>query len=221
MRSVHSAATPNENFFHAVNFGHDYPVLCGMMMTACDVSAIAKPWEVQHRVAKLVADEFFDQGDLEKLQLNTKPVAMMDRWVLWFKDVFSVAMEKSLFHSIIFQLTSTDVCFLVIFFSVRRWVGVDCSWCDSMLAINQPICGVPPNSERKDELPQMQVSFIDIICLPLYKMMSDTFPWIKPLYNGTLDNRNHWQDLAEQVEMGLVRFLCVVVWPLRWMCVDW
>lgn len=54
-------------------------VLCGMMMTACDVSAIAKPWEVQHRVAKLVADEFFDQGDLEKLRLNTKPVAMMDR----------------------------------------------------------------------------------------------------------------------------------------------
>lgn len=51
-------------------------------MTACDVSAIAKPWEVQHRVAKLVADEFFDQGDLEKLQLNTKPVAMMDRYTL-------------------------------------------------------------------------------------------------------------------------------------------
>lgn len=44
------------------------------MMTACDVSAIAKPWEVQHKVAKLVADEFFDQGDLEKLQLNQQPV---------------------------------------------------------------------------------------------------------------------------------------------------
>lgn len=56
-------------------------VLCGILMTACDVSAIAKPWEVQHRVAKLVADEFFDQGDLEKLQLNTQPVAMMDRCV--------------------------------------------------------------------------------------------------------------------------------------------
>jgi cGMP-specific 3',5'-cyclic phosphodiesterase len=49
-------------------------VLCGMMMTACDVSAIAKPWEVQHKVAKLVADEFFDQGDLEKLQLKQQPV---------------------------------------------------------------------------------------------------------------------------------------------------
>lgn len=59
-------------------------------------------------------------------------------------------------------------------------------------------------SERKDELPQMQVSFIDMICLPLYKMLSDTFPWIKPLYQGTLNNRQHWQDLAEKVEMGYV-----------------
>ncbi|XP_061723546.1 cGMP-specific 3',5'-cyclic phosphodiesterase-like isoform X1 [Cydia pomonella] len=111
-------------------------LLCGMMMTACDVSAIAKPWEVQHKVAKLVADEFFDQGDLEKLQLNQQPIAMMDR-------------------------------------------------------------------EKKDELPQMQVGFIDMICLPLYRVLSDTFPWIQPLYTGTLDNRNRWQDLAEKVEMGL------------------
>ncbi|KAK0159044.1 hypothetical protein PV328_009975 [Microctonus aethiopoides] len=111
-------------------------LLCGMMMTACDVSAIAKPWDVQHRVAKLVADEFFDQGDLEKLQLNQQPVAMMDR-------------------------------------------------------------------ERRDELPQMQVGFIDFICLPLYKVLSETFPWIMPLYEGTAENRKHWQDLAEKVEMGL------------------
>ncbi|XP_028162206.1 cGMP-specific 3',5'-cyclic phosphodiesterase-like, partial [Ostrinia furnacalis] len=111
-------------------------LLCGMMMTACDVSAIAKPWEVQHKVAKLVADEFFDQGDLEKLQLNQQPIAMMDR-------------------------------------------------------------------EKKDELPQMQVGFIDMICLPLYKVLSDTFPWIQPLYTGTMDNRQRWQDLAEKVEMGL------------------
>ncbi|KYN19994.1 cGMP-specific 3',5'-cyclic phosphodiesterase [Trachymyrmex cornetzi] len=111
-------------------------LLCGMMMTACDVSAIAKPWDVQHRVAKLVADEFFDQGDLERLQLNQQPVAMMDR-------------------------------------------------------------------ERRDELPQMQVGFIDVICLPLYKVLSETFPWILPLYEGTTENRKHWQDLAEKVEMGL------------------
>uniref|UniRef100_A0A182W0J0 PDEase domain-containing protein n=1 Tax=Anopheles minimus TaxID=112268 RepID=A0A182W0J0_9DIPT len=111
-------------------------ILCGMMMTACDVSAIAKPWEVQHRVAKLVADEFFDQGDLEKLQLNQQPVAMMDR-------------------------------------------------------------------ERKDELPKMQVGFIDVICLPLYKVLTEAFPWISPLYEGTMDNRQHWHDLAEKVEMGL------------------
>ncbi|XP_059488412.1 cGMP-specific 3',5'-cyclic phosphodiesterase [Neocloeon triangulifer] len=111
-------------------------VLCGMMMTACDVSAIAKPWEIQHKMAKLVADEFFDQGDLEKLKLNQQPIAMMDR-------------------------------------------------------------------ERKDELPQMQVGFIDVICKPLYKVLSDTFPWMLPLYEGCMENRKNWQDLAEKVEMGL------------------
>lgn len=57
-----------------INLKIFFSVLSGMMMTACDVSAIAKPWDVQHRVAKMVADEFFDQGDLEKLQLKEQPV---------------------------------------------------------------------------------------------------------------------------------------------------
>lgn len=77
-----------------------------MMMTACDVSAIAKPWEVQHKVAKLVADEFFDQGDLEKLQLNQQPIAMMDRWALneckidkFHMKSFSIFLKKLWFLS--------------------------------------------------------------------------------------------------------------------------
>lgn len=49
----------------------------------------------------------------------------------------------------------------------------------------------------------MQVGFIDLICLPLYRTLAETFPWISPLYEGTLENRDHWQDLAEKVEMGL------------------
>ncbi|KAK8379681.1 hypothetical protein O3P69_019581 [Scylla paramamosain] len=83
-------------------------LLCGMMMTACDVSAIAKPWEVQHKTAKLVADEFFEQGDLERLQLNEQPIAL-----------------------------------------------------------------------------------------------SESFPWVKPLYDGCASNLYHWKTLAEQVDMGL------------------
>ena len=45
-----------------------------MMMTACDVSAITKPWKVQKRVAHLVAAEFFEQGDLERNRLNQEPI---------------------------------------------------------------------------------------------------------------------------------------------------
>ena len=44
------------------------------MMTACDVAAITKPWEVQREVAQLVANEFFEQGDIEKTQLGEKPI---------------------------------------------------------------------------------------------------------------------------------------------------
>ncbi|CAD5123090.1 DgyrCDS11466 [Dimorphilus gyrociliatus] len=78
-------------------------LLRGMMMTACDVAAITKPWEIQKEVALLVAGEFFEQGDLERSRLNLEPMAMMDR-------------------------------------------------------------------TKKDDLPKMQVGFIDSICLPLYKV---------------------------------------------------
>lgn len=59
--------------------GNNKTILAGMLMTACDVSAICKPWSIQCRIAQLVADEFFQQGDLEKNQLNSQPIAMMDR----------------------------------------------------------------------------------------------------------------------------------------------
>jgi len=54
-------------------------VLRGMMMTACDVAAITKPWEIQQRVAELVASEFFEQGDMERSEYSTDPIPMMDR----------------------------------------------------------------------------------------------------------------------------------------------
>ena len=43
-------------------------------MTACDVAAITKPWEIQKRVAHLVADEFFEQGDIERSRLLLEPM---------------------------------------------------------------------------------------------------------------------------------------------------
>ncbi|CAM1317755.1 Uncharacterised protein g6831 [Pycnogonum litorale] len=61
------------------NAEEDKDLLRAMMMTACDVSAITKPWEIQKEVAILVSNEFFEQGDLEKEKLKEKPIAMMDR----------------------------------------------------------------------------------------------------------------------------------------------
>ncbi|XP_077479251.1 rod cGMP-specific 3',5'-cyclic phosphodiesterase subunit beta [Stigmatopora argus] len=54
-------------------------ILMAMMMTACDLSAITKPWEVQSKVALSVAAEFWEQGDLERTVLEQQPIPMMDR----------------------------------------------------------------------------------------------------------------------------------------------
>merc|ERR550517_1254981 len=68
----------------------------GLLMTACDLGAITKPWEIQKKVAKKIEDEFYFQGDLERTELNDAPNAMMDRqeeksflrirWVMWISS---------------------------------------------------------------------------------------------------------------------------------------
>ncbi|MCB4747455.1 MAG: 3',5'-cyclic nucleotide phosphodiesterase [Sulfurovum sp.] len=45
-----------------------------MMMTACDVAAITKPWKIQQEIAQLVTAEFFEQGDIERHQLGEQPI---------------------------------------------------------------------------------------------------------------------------------------------------
>uniref|UniRef100_A0AAR2LNI5 Phosphodiesterase n=1 Tax=Pygocentrus nattereri TaxID=42514 RepID=A0AAR2LNI5_PYGNA len=54
-------------------------IIMAMMMTGCDLSAITKPWEVQSKVALMVAAEFWEQGDLERNVLQQEPIPMMDR----------------------------------------------------------------------------------------------------------------------------------------------
>ncbi|XP_076856813.1 cone cGMP-specific 3',5'-cyclic phosphodiesterase subunit alpha' [Brachyhypopomus gauderio] len=67
----------------AINYVANNPVrkeiIMAMMMTGCDLSAITKPWEVQSKVALLVAAEFWEQGDLERNVLQQEPIPMMDR----------------------------------------------------------------------------------------------------------------------------------------------
>ncbi|XP_053559576.1 cGMP-specific 3',5'-cyclic phosphodiesterase [Bombina bombina] len=73
-------------FFNLVKkkiFSWDNPsqkeLLLSMLMTACDLSAITKPWPVQQRIAELIASEFYDQGDKERKELNIEPIDLMNR----------------------------------------------------------------------------------------------------------------------------------------------
>jgi hypothetical protein len=51
-------------------------LLSGMLMTACDLGAITKPWDIQQQVADLVAQEFFEQGDLEQQKFGAPTVCI-------------------------------------------------------------------------------------------------------------------------------------------------
>lgn len=62
--------TKRDHFFKLVNSqqldwqrnGQHRSMLRCMLMTACDVAAITKPWPVQKAVADLVMSEFYQQG---------------------------------------------------------------------------------------------------------------------------------------------------------------
>lgn len=47
-------------------------------MTASDLSASAKPWDVQSETVKIIFEEFYQQGDAERAA-GRKPIPMMDR----------------------------------------------------------------------------------------------------------------------------------------------
>ncbi|XP_056658222.1 rod cGMP-specific 3',5'-cyclic phosphodiesterase subunit beta isoform X2 [Monodelphis domestica] len=108
-------------------------IVMAMMMTACDLSAITKPWEVQSKVALLVAAEFWEQGDLERTVLDQQPIPMMDR-------------------------------------------------------------------NKADELPKLQVGFIDFVCTFVYKEFSRFHEEIQPMFDRLLNNRKEWKALADEYE---------------------
>lgn len=47
-------------------------------MTASDLSASAKPWDIQVQTVKIIFEEFYEQGDAER-SAGRKPIPMMDR----------------------------------------------------------------------------------------------------------------------------------------------
>nr|ANV21098.1 cone cGMP-specific 3',5'-cyclic phosphodiesterase subunit alpha' [Neotrygon kuhlii] len=126
-----------ENEEEAIKFISSDPtkkeIVMAMMMTGCDLSAITKPWEVQSKVALMVANEFWEQGDLERTVLQQQPIPMMDR-------------------------------------------------------------------NKRDELPKLQVGFIDFVCTFVYKEFSRFHKEIKPMYDGLQNNRVEWKSMADEYE---------------------
>eukprot|EP01137_Pigoraptor_chileana_P027272 Opistho-2@748 len=58
--------------------------------------------------------------------------------------------------------------------------------------------------DKVHEMPKMQLGFIDFICLPAYKMLSSFDAGLKPLYDGVVDNRRHWEELGKRGEYRML-----------------
>uniref|UniRef100_UPI00358DD9A3 dual 3',5'-cyclic-AMP and -GMP phosphodiesterase 11A n=1 Tax=Myxine glutinosa TaxID=7769 RepID=UPI00358DD9A3 len=110
----------------SIRENHD--LLRSMLLTACDLGAVTKPWKITQKVAELVTSEFFEQGDRERAELKITPTAIFDR-------------------------------------------------------------------NRKDELPRLQLEWIDGICLPLFKALAKVNERLQPMLEGVVANRACWQEL--------------------------
>ncbi|KYQ51491.1 Dual 3',5'-cyclic-AMP and -GMP phosphodiesterase 11 [Trachymyrmex zeteki] len=53
------------------------------------------------------------------------------------------------------------------------------------------------NREKEDQLPMMQVGFIDSICLPIYEAFAHLSDKLVPLVDGVSINKQHWLEIAE------------------------
>lgn len=56
------------------------------------------------------------------------------------------------------------------------------------------------NREKEDQLPMMQVGFIDSICMPIYEAFANVSMELQPLVEGVRDNRRHWIEIATRVQ---------------------
>ncbi|XP_071388924.1 dual 3',5'-cyclic-AMP and -GMP phosphodiesterase 11A, partial [Centroberyx affinis] len=108
-------------------------VLRSMLMTACDLGAVTRPWKISKQVAELVTSEFFEQGDRERSELKLTPAAIFDR-------------------------------------------------------------------NRKDELPALQLEWIDGICKPLYQALVKLNRKLQPMVDGIDANRRKWQELCSSYQ---------------------
>lgn len=79
--AVHLQCVPKQQdltlHYHRHNAEHKRAFM-SLIMTCCDLSDQTKGWTVAWKVAQLIFDEFFSQGDMER-EIGEEPIEMMDR----------------------------------------------------------------------------------------------------------------------------------------------
>ncbi|XP_071943556.1 dual 3',5'-cyclic-AMP and -GMP phosphodiesterase 11A-like [Antedon mediterranea] len=58
---------------------------------------------------------------------------------------------------------------------------------------------------QKDQLPEMQMGFIDGVCFPLYQALCNVSSKFQPMLDGVISNRNKWAELGRRRKTSITR----------------
>lgn len=83
LTSLAEKVNRNEDLFDEIvmNCTENKKLLQAGLMTAADLGAATKSWEVHEHVSQLIAEEFWTQGDIERSEFSIDPQPMFDRSV--------------------------------------------------------------------------------------------------------------------------------------------
>ncbi|KAH9523478.1 putative 3',5'-cyclic phosphodiesterase pde-5 [Bulinus truncatus] len=159
-------------------------------MTGCDLCAMTKPWAVQEETVKIIYEEFYDQvtpTDGESHIWDSFP-HLPSQMSIYINEQCDVSGGFFLSTLTAVAMTACDLCAMYKPWDVQLslvYIIMEEFW---QQGDEEKKRGLVPmqmmDRDKKEELPMLEVGFIQSICVPCYELMYSIMPETEPMLNG-------------------------------------